>query len=90
MLRRKKGAKKTIADAMVKLAEGTGLEPAGLLRLTRVPGELLSHSVNPLYRVIWNVFKASLARRLYYYTYMHLILQYIFDGAEMMARALRI
>ncbi len=29
------------------LAEDTGLEPAGLLRLTRFPGELLSHSVNP-------------------------------------------
>ena len=29
------------------LAEDTGLEPAGLLHLTRFPGELLSHSVNP-------------------------------------------
>ena len=29
------------------MAEGTGLEPAGLLHLTRFPGELLSHSVNP-------------------------------------------
>ena len=28
------------------MAEGTGLEPAGLLHLTRFPGELLSHSVN--------------------------------------------
>ena len=31
------------------MAEGMGFEPTGLLRLTRVPGELLSHSVNPLY-----------------------------------------
>lgn len=31
------------------MAEDTGLEPAGLLHLTRFPGELLSHSVNPLY-----------------------------------------
>lgn len=31
------------------LAEDTGLEPAGLLHLTRFPGELLSHSVNPPY-----------------------------------------
>ena len=30
------------------LAEGMGFEPTGLLRLTRVPGGLLSHSVNPL------------------------------------------
>lgn len=29
------------------MAEDTGLEPAGLLHLTRFPGELLSHSVNP-------------------------------------------
>ena len=36
-----------------ELAEGEGFEPAGLLRLTRVPGELLSHSVNPLYHVMW-------------------------------------
>ena len=34
------------------MAEDTGLEPAGLLHLTRFPGELLSHSVNPLYHVI--------------------------------------
>lgn len=31
----------------VRMAEDTGLEPAGLLHLTRFPGELLSHSVNP-------------------------------------------
>ena len=29
------------------LAEDMGLEPTGLLHLTRFPGELLSHSVNP-------------------------------------------
>ena len=29
------------------MAEGMGLEPTGLLHLTRFPGELLSHSVNP-------------------------------------------
>ena len=34
------------------MAEGTGLEPAGLLHLTRFPGELLSHSVNPPSRSI--------------------------------------
>ena len=31
------------------MAEDTGLEPARLLHLTRFPGELLSHSVNPPY-----------------------------------------
>ncbi len=34
------------------LAEDTGLEPAGLLHLTRFPGELLSHSVNPPYLLL--------------------------------------
>ena len=29
------------------MAEDMGLEPTGLLHLTRFPGELLSHSVNP-------------------------------------------
>ena len=29
------------------MAESMGLEPTGLLHLTRFPGELLSHSVNP-------------------------------------------
>ena len=35
------------------MAEDTGLEPAGLLHLTRFPGELLSHSVNPPYLLLW-------------------------------------
>ena len=34
-------------DMRKGVAEDTGLEPAGLLHLTRFPGELLSHSVNP-------------------------------------------
>ena len=34
-------------ERFLRMAEDTGLEPAGLLHLTRFPGELLSHSVNP-------------------------------------------
>lgn len=39
--------KKRPYSGLLILAEDTGLEPAGLLHLTRFPGELLSHSVNP-------------------------------------------
>ena len=56
------------------LAEDTGLEPAGLLHLTRFPGELLSHSVNPPSRLPnitnnrvcfkWNIPTYALKRRL--------------------------
>ena len=38
------------------MAEGMGFEPTGLLRLTRVPGGLLSHSVNPLYMKLYEIF----------------------------------
>ena len=40
----------------VFLAEDTGLEPAGLLHLTRFPGELLSHSVNPPYLIPYLIY----------------------------------
>ena len=39
--------KKRPCSGLQVMAEDTGLEPAGLLHLTRFPGELLSHSVNP-------------------------------------------
>ena len=39
--------KKRPCSGLFVMAEDTGLEPAGLLHLTRFPGELLSHSVNP-------------------------------------------
>ena len=39
--------KKEQIQNLLLMAEDTGLEPAGLLHLTRFPGELLSHSVNP-------------------------------------------
>ena len=42
--------KKRPEKGLLILAEDTGLEPAGLLHLTRFPGELLSHSVNPPHR----------------------------------------
>ena len=38
---------KETSTGLFSMAEDTGLEPAGLLHLTRFPGELLSHSVNP-------------------------------------------
>ena len=40
----------------VCMAEDTGLEPAGLLHLTRFPGELLSHSVNPPYLIPYLIY----------------------------------
>ena len=42
-----KNNKKEQPNVALLMAEDTGLEPAGLLHLTRFPGELLSHSVNP-------------------------------------------
>ena len=39
--------KKRPQKGLLILAEDMGLEPTGLLHLTRFPGELLSHSVNP-------------------------------------------
>ena len=36
----------TARVVLLLLAESKGLEPSGLLHLTRFPGELLSHSVN--------------------------------------------
>ena len=42
-----KHEKEAFKASLRALAEDMGLEPTGLLRLTRFPGELLSHSVNP-------------------------------------------
>lgn len=39
--------KKSSFEKLLFLAEDMGLEPTGLLHLTRIPSELLSHSVNP-------------------------------------------
>lgn len=39
--------KKSSFEKLLDLAEDMGLEPTGLLHLTRIPSELLSHSVNP-------------------------------------------
>lgn len=36
-----------LSNSKAFLAEDMGLEPTGLLHLTRIPSELLSHSVNP-------------------------------------------
>ena len=63
-----KNTKPIFRWAFAFLAEDMGLEPTGLLHLTRFPGELLSHSVNPpcylsyfyfLERYLYNISKVQ-------------------------------